>query len=690
MVKGKLRRILSCLLILIFILFICFTISISSSLNVREYLEGRFPAIYAIYLVSLGELDTYEMEFIDLLEELPEHEQRIYVREVYEQGFSLEILDRLKRWQEKVEKPYLNVAFPSQTETTIWKSPLYIFGTTDASPDIKVSVNGEEVQLHDYRTGNFLTLLDIPEGKRTPVKITASRVSEEVSIERMVYYPKIWEEMPINPLTIHSTRTQPQKNQVLIVGDELKVMFQGSPNAKATFQICDNSKEVVMEELNNPDLPLGGRGIYKGSYTIKEEDVLLMKEMSPQSITITLRRGNEEISKILPGRVSFCSQLPIKVVEVVNEQTRIHRIIEDSFAFQGSTLGGDGVPTEVLGYSLLPGTLFEVTGIAGDYLRIKLGTNNYLIHKDDVREVQGLSQNPEWSISKVEITESRDNVTIILDVKEGIPFLIEDEKNGIKLILYGINNSKNVLYEGMANSLQEIKIEPIPEEGSDVVAVTTELYRSMTGFDYRWGKTGLEISIRKPSDFSGYNTLQGRTIVIDPGHGGIDSGAIGPGNIHEKDVVLEISKYLHNMLEKEGACILMTRVEDVNVNLSERIDLAISNNADIFLSIHANAHAVGADAVNYHGHMTIYNYNFNQLLAEIMMDNLIKGIGLPEAKIWQRSDLVVLRHPQVPSVMVETAFMMHPEDNWYLLQLFSQREFAAAIMEGIIDYFQKL
>ena len=144
------------------------------------------------------------------------------------------------------------------------------------------------------------------------------------------------------------------------------------------------------------------------------------------------------------------------------------------------------------------------------------------------------------------------------------------------------------------------------------------------------------------------------------------------------------------MLKGKGAKVLMTRTEDVNVNLSERIDLAVSNHADLFISIHANAHAVGADAVNYHGHMTIYNYTFNRLLAETIMENLIKAIGLPEARIWQRSDLVVLRRPQVPSVMVETAFMMHPEDNWYLLQPFSQREFAVAILEGIIDYFKKL
>ncbi|MDD3031518.1 MAG: N-acetylmuramoyl-L-alanine amidase [Atribacterota bacterium] len=684
------KRTISCLLIIIFILFIYITISLANTINVREYLEGRFPAIYAIYLATLGELDIYEIEFIDLLEELPEQEQRVFVREVHEKGFSLEILEKLRMWQEEIEKPYLNVAFPSQTELTIWNSPLYVFGTTDASPDISVTVNDEEVQLHDFRTGNFLTVIDIPEGERVPIVITAARGNEQTSAERTVFYPRIWEEMPTSPLTIHSTRMQPQKNQELRIGDEIRVMFQGSPEAEASFQIGKKSKEIDMKELLDSNLPLNGRGIYKGSYTIKEEDLLLMGEMTPQAITVTLHKGDEKISKELPGKVSVFSKPSLKVVEVAGEQARIHRVKEDSFAFQSSTLGGDGLPTEVLGYYLLPGTLFEVTGTAGDYLRVKLGENNYLIHEDDVREVQNSPQNPGGDISKIRISENSEKVTVVIDIKEGIPFLIKDDKNGLRIVLYGMSDSNNIIYQGMAPSLQEIKVEPIPEEGQDAMIITVGLYQSITGFDYQWSKTGLEISICKSPEINSINPIQGHTIVVDPGHGGNHTGAIGPGNVHEKDVVLEIGKYLKDMLEENGAKVLMTRSGDVNVDLYERIDFAVSNKADLFISIHANAHAVGADAVNYHGHMTIYNFDFNEILAEIMMEKLISRIGLPLARVWQRSDLVVLRRPQIPSVMIETAFMMHPEDNWYLLQPAFQKEFAAAIMEGIIDYFQEL
>jgi N-acetylmuramoyl-L-alanine amidase len=688
------KRTIYFLIIIIFILLAYNFAVFSTTINVkvREYLEGKFPAIFTIYLASLEELDDDEIEFIDLLEELPEHEQRAYVRQVYEKGFSLEILDKLKRWQEKLEKPYLNVAFPSQTEITIWNSPLYIFGTTDASSDVRVTVNDKEVQLHDYRTGNFLTLVEMPEGERLPIIVTASRGKEKVSIEKTVFYPRAWEDFPTSPLTIHSTRMQPEKDQVLKIGDELRVMFQGSPGAEATFQIGDNPHKVLMEELNDSNLPLEGRGIYMGSYIIQEQDVSSSQGTMLQTITVTLRIGDKEISRELPGKISFFSKLPIKLVEVVDEKARIHQVNEDSFVFQGSTLGGDGLPTQALGYYLLPGTLFEVTGIAGEYLRVNLGAGKYLIHKDNVREIKNITKNPFSELSKIGLNETNDKLILRFNTRERIPFLIKDESQQLSLVLYGVKSSDYVEYEGEAPSLQKIKIEPLREEAPDAVEITIEPYQSIVGFDYQWDKTELVISIQKPPDISKHNPLQGRTIIVDAGHGGRDPGAIGPGNIHEKDVVLEISKILGSMLEDRGrgAKVIMTRNEDVYIDISERIDSGIRHNTDLFISIHANAHAVGADAVNYHGHMTIYNYDYNQSLAETIMDNLVKRIGLPRTRVWKRRDLAILKRPQFPSVLVETAFMMHPDDNWYLLQPDYQKEFAAAIMDGIIDYFFSL
>ncbi|OFW54917.1 MAG: hypothetical protein A2163_05235 [Actinobacteria bacterium RBG_13_35_12] len=693
------KRTICLLLILIFILRIFSITSFSSPVNVREYLNGKFPAIFSFYLASLEDLDTYETEFIDLLEKLPTNEQRTYAREVYKNGFSIELLDELKQWQKTEEAPSwqkteeapsLKVAYPSRSGQRIGGSPLFIFGTTDASPAVKVTVNDEEVKKFDFRTGNFLTLVEVPKEEEFPIVVVASRGGERTLIERTVIYPRLWEELPRNPLTIHSTHIQPKQDQVLKEGDKLKVIIQGSPEAEAVFRIGDSSNEVSMEEVNDLPLPLEGQGIYMGSYTVQAEDVPFLRETSPQIITVTLRREDKEVSRELPGKVRFASGLPPRIVEVTGNRTRIYQVKENSFILHSSTLGGDGLPTQMVGYYILPGTRLEVIGVAGNYLRVNLGVKNYLIYQGDVKEMGNVINKPFTGLSKIGLNETKNEVEIRFNTRECIPFLIEDEPQQLRLILYGVKKSENIIQEGEAPSVQKIEIESPVQEESDAAAITIGMNQPLAGFDYRWEGTELVISVRKLPQISEDNPLRGRIIVIDPGHGGESSGAIGPGDIHEKDVVLEIGKFLQSMLKDKGAEVIMTRTKDVNVDLYERIDSALEHNADLFISIHANAHAEGADAINYHGHMTLYNYAYNQKLAEIILDNLVERIGLPRTRVWKRSDLVVLRRPQVPSVLVEAAFMMHPDDNWYLLQPKYQREFAGVIMNGIIDYFLSL
>jgi len=105
----------------------------------------------------------------------------------------------------------------------------------------------------------------------------------------------------------------------------------------------------------------------------------------------------------------------------------------------------------------------------------------------------------------------------------------------------------------------------------------------------RLGQILLRFKKEKIKDLSSFISYDIQRIVIDPGHGGRDPGAISPWGLKEKDINLSIAKYLYNILRKEGFRVYLTRNSDYFLSLKERVKFARRKKADLFISIHANA-----------------------------------------------------------------------------------------------------
>ncbi|MCG2820304.1 MAG: hypothetical protein L6371_00230, partial [Candidatus Atribacteria bacterium] len=119
------KRNIFILLIVASILIVFSTLIFASgTIDVKDYIKGKFPVIFNIYLAPLGELDEYEKEFIDLLQNLPEEEQKNFAKEVYNNGFSKEILEKIKKegiiTKPETEIEEKNVEEPSVPNTGKW------------------------------------------------------------------------------------------------------------------------------------------------------------------------------------------------------------------------------------------------------------------------------------------------------------------------------------------------------------------------------------------------------------------------------------------------------------------------------------------------------------------------------------------------------------------------------------------
>ena len=217
--------------------------------------------------------------------------------------------------------------------------------------------------------------------------------------------------------------------------------------------------------------------------------------------------------------------------------------------------------------------------------------------------------------------------------------------------------------------------------------------------------------------------LIAKTIVIDPGHGGKDPGALGSGIPHEKDIVLSISEKLREVLTARGYTVLMTRDTNRFIPLRERTKFATQHKADLFLSIHANA----SENTQAKGIETYYldinstdkaseqiaarenansGYSIQELesllkgliqesksedsrrLAEHVQQRLVHVTGAADRGV-KHARFVVLIGANVPSIVIETGFISNPTEGWKLTTPAYQQKIVTAIADGVDKFLEE-
>ena len=216
---------------------------------------------------------------------------------------------------------------------------------------------------------------------------------------------------------------------------------------------------------------------------------------------------------------------------------------------------------------------------------------------------------------------------------------------------------------------------------------------------YSLGKKGIAIDIFNSvvntpvaSDVV-LSNVKNKIITIDPGHGGSDSGAVGPNGYTEKEGAFAISQKVASILNQSGAKVVMTRDSDVDVygpnasarnELQARVDVGNNANSDIFVSIHCNAFVNPAA----NGTQTFYygsSYR-GQRLAQSIQEKMIEANGLRDRGI-STCNFYVVKHSYMPAVLIETAFITNYDEEALLSDDEWQTTMAKAIAEGINEYF---
>lgn len=177
-------------------------------------------------------------------------------------------------------------------------------------------------------------------------------------------------------------------------------------------------------------------------------------------------------------------------------------------------------------------------------------------------------------------------------------------------------------------------------------------------------------------------TLSEATIVIDPGHGGADPGAIGD-YMYEKQATVDTAAIIAQKLESVGANVILTRTGDDSISLEERAYLSNSYGADLFISIHYDSTPEGVYAT---GTTTYYYADSDNYVADLINDELSKNLPLPNNGS-RFGNFLVLRENAQPAILLELGYMNNPDDVATFNTSHYQNLVADSILNALTDYF---
>lgn len=379
--------------------------------------------------------------------------------------------------------------------------------------------------------------------------------------------------------------------------------------------------------------------------------------------------------------------------------------------------------------------VFELTG-KPDYLLLTLTHPDRLVL--DVKNTQStiffnqhlLKGTP---VKSIRIGKDKETARLVLDLNRPViakSFVLAPAENyGYRLVLDLTKAAETVGSLKETQHRDELAVLPEPQKK---LALAPLIKKAMAPKAQSQPATASVIKPTSPIVSAPPVKSGGRDIivVIDPGHGGKDPGTTGYSGTHEKDVVLAISKYLQRQLNNEpGFHAVLTRNNDTFVPLRGRLDIARKDKADIFIAIHADAfptpNAMGASvfalsergATSEQARWLAEKENKSELLGGASLpdnDNVLRSVlidlsqtntiseslqvgsavlrqlgnvtSLHHGRVEQAA-FVVLKSPDIPSLLVETGFLSTPAQEKQLRSPQYQDMLANAIMQGIKAYF---
>ena len=432
-----------------------------------------------------------------------------------------------------------------------------------------------------------------------------------------------------------------------------------------------------------PTIKPSGNGKYLKEEYVGETSVYpLVNENESASLgtlMITATRGNETVT----FNGALVKQMGIHApvyAEVVKDYT--HLKISPSSSFYD-----DYTPASV-------GMRDYVKSFVDNYYKLAFGG---YVAAEDVKIVSGvyLNENRIFSVKAyvngTDTSNNKNNFTdVVFECLENAPVNAVASKGKLSITFY--NTASTVMPEPIVTANPLIKqITAISDETNKTVTYTVHLKNELNCYGYNvvYENGNIILRMKNPQSLSTIpgKPLTGKTVVIDPGHGGTDIGAPGCGSVNESQLNLYIALYLEEELKALGANVLMTRTsEKQTVSLYERMDFLTAADPDFAISVHQNSIAQSSNAQKIRGYLGLYGTEAGKLLAKTVSSRICSELNRYE-RPYAYQQLAVARNHRFPSTLCEMCFISNVEEYQWSVTEGNTKRSAQAIAKGVIDYF---
>jgi N-acetylmuramoyl-L-alanine amidase len=374
-------------------------------------------------------------------------------------------------------------------------------------------------------------------------------------------------------------------------------------------------------------------------------------------------------TKIGSGKISIISPTQLQVAEVTAE----------------SGVARTGASTDYSRLTPLPkGTRAAITARDGDWLRLDYGA---WINNKETRIIPGAIP-PRTVIRSIGYRELPNATEIIFPLQTPVPVSVRQGDKSFSLTLHNTTAQTDTFRTDDSPIISRLDWQQINPQQAQY---TFNLKKSQQwGYKLRYEGTSLILTLRHAPESvtQRRRSLTGVKILLDPGHGGQESGAAGPDGTLEKDVNLTISKLVRDDLLKRGATVVMTREDDREVSLVERQAIIAKEAPAIAVSIHHNSLPDDGDAEKTQGFGSFWYNTQAHDLAVFLHNYIIKKMKRPSYGVFW-NNLALTRPADSPSVLLELGFMSNPNEFEQIVDPKDQQKMAQAIANGIYEWFTK-